>query len=101
MSDQRMALQPFSTLATYVPEGDQDTELMAVLQEQKKQESLSLGHQIQVDQGSPSRPCKGEANGEFLTCGFCPEFCPLFRSGRSRCKGLHQLSLQPHSSRQD
>lgn len=34
-----MALQPFSTLATYVPEGDQDTELMAELQKQiqKKQ----------------------------------------------------------------
>lgn len=29
-----MALQPFSTLATYVPEGDQDTELMAELQKQ-------------------------------------------------------------------
>lgn len=32
-----MALQPFSTLATYVPEGDQETELMAELQKQKKQ----------------------------------------------------------------
>lgn len=42
-----------------------------------------------------------QAHCEFLTCGFCPEFCPLFRSGRSRCRGLHQLSLQPHSSRQD
>lgn len=31
MSDHRMALLPFSTLATYVPEGDQDTELMAEL----------------------------------------------------------------------
>lgn len=31
-----MALQPFSTLATYVPEGDQDTELMAELQKQNK-----------------------------------------------------------------
>lgn len=30
-----MALQPFSTLATYVPEGDQDTELMAELQKTK------------------------------------------------------------------
>lgn len=31
-----MALQPFSTLATYAPEGDQDTELMAELQEQEE-----------------------------------------------------------------
>lgn len=32
MSDHRMALLPFSTLATYAPDGDQDTELMAELQ---------------------------------------------------------------------
>lgn len=32
MSDHRMALLPFSTLATYAPEGDQETELMAELQ---------------------------------------------------------------------
>lgn len=39
-----MALQPFSTLATYVPEGDQETELMAELQKQiqkNKQENQS------------------------------------------------------------
>lgn len=36
MSDQRMALLPFSTLATYVPEGDHDTELMAELKKKKK-----------------------------------------------------------------
>lgn len=33
MSDHRMALLPFSTLATYAPDGDQDTELMAELEE--------------------------------------------------------------------
>lgn len=31
-----MALLPFSTLATYAPEGDQDTELMAELQKQQE-----------------------------------------------------------------
>lgn len=36
MSDHRMALLPFSTLATYAPEGDQDTELMAELQKQQE-----------------------------------------------------------------
>lgn len=34
MSDHKMARLPFSTLATYAPEGDQDTELMAELQQQ-------------------------------------------------------------------
>lgn len=34
-----MALLPFSTLATYVPEGDHDTELMAELEDKKNRKS--------------------------------------------------------------
>lgn len=36
MSDQSTALLPFSTLATYAPDGDQDTEFMAELQRGQK-----------------------------------------------------------------
>lgn len=36
MSDHRTALLPFSTLATYVPEGDHDTALMAELRGERQ-----------------------------------------------------------------
>lgn len=39
MSDHRMALPPFSTLATYAPDGDHDTALMAELHTNNKRRS--------------------------------------------------------------
>lgn len=45
MSDHRMALLPFSTLATYAPDGDHDTELMAELQRE--------GQNVSIPEGSP------------------------------------------------
>lgn len=43
MSDHRMALLPFSTLATYAPDGDQDTELMAELQKKSTTQMTGFG----------------------------------------------------------
>lgn len=46
ISDQSTALLPFSTLATYAPDGDQETELMAELWTQDKSK-ISITAQMQ------------------------------------------------------
>lgn len=43
-SDQRTVLLPFSTLATYVPDGDHDTELMAELEETGSHVTMRRSH---------------------------------------------------------
>lgn len=70
-----MALQPFSTLATYAPEGDQDTELMAELQEQEEKKIFKLCHQAgSIDKNrilvhrSPFKPDKRSTDSLVLIC---------------------------------
>lgn len=86
MSDHRTALLPFSTLATYVPEGDHDTALMA-----------ELGGKETRSHDLPRR----SGLLWLLTCGSGPESGQPFRSEHSRRTERHQLILRQRSRHQD
>lgn len=98
MSDHRMALLPFSTLATYVPDGDHDTALMAELQMRREVKIRPSTNQYKRHMIGWEQPCGCRS---LLTCGSDPEFCPHFLLKHSTHTALHQPSLLPHSCRLD
>lgn len=93
-----MVLLPLSTLATYVPEGDHDTELMAELEKKNRVSHVTTFSQVKLKCPIRSRVIRLQL---LLTCGFGPECDQASPSARSKHRGRHQLILQPHKRRQD